>query len=222
MNRIEQQIESRRSFLKQASLAALAFPLLLNCKGDALAQKSESDLLTLIRKNAAPAGTEGMGAFTAPDNVSWKISLAKKSERDEPMIISGTVYQADGKTPAPNVLIYFYHTDAEGYYGRGAGEPKHGHFRGWLLTDARGRYEFSSIRPASYPSQTISAHVHMTLTGKDFRENWIDSILFEGDRFITAQERIQAGRRGGFNPILKLEKGADGILRGVRDIKLLS
>ena len=68
----------------------------------------------------------------------------------------------------------------------------------------------------------ISAHVHMTITGKNFREDWIDSILFEGDKFLTAQDRNQVGKKGGFNPILKLEKGADGILRGVRDIQLMS
>jgi protocatechuate 3,4-dioxygenase beta subunit len=219
MNRIE-QIESRRNFLKQASLAALAFPFLISCKTETLAQKNENEALNLIKKNAAPAGREGMGAINAPDNVSWKTALTKKSDRDEPMIITGTVFQADGKTPARGVLIYFYHTDSEGYYGRGNGEPKHGHFQGWILTDARGRYEFSSIKPAIYPVRKFAAHVHMTITGKNFREDWIDAILFEGDRLISAAEREQAGKRGGFNPILTLEKGADGVLRGVRDIQL--
>ncbi|HSK71750.1 MAG TPA: hypothetical protein VK892_08650 [Pyrinomonadaceae bacterium] len=214
-------IETRREFLQKASIAAFAFPLLLNCRNDTLAQKSGEDILGLIKKNAKPAGTEGMGAIGAPDTVSWKTVLGKDKDEGEPMIVSGTVFQTDGKTPAPNVLIYLYHTDMYGIYGRG-GEHKHGRFRGWMLTDERGRYEFRSIRPASYPNTTISAHVHMTLTGKDFEEDWIDSILFEGDRFITDRERNQAGRKGGFNPILKLEKDAKGILRGVRDIKLLS
>ena len=62
------------------------------------------------------------------------------------MIISGTVFQTDGKTPAPNTLIYLYHTDMYGIYGRGS-EHKHGRFRGWMLTDAKGKYEFRSIRP---------------------------------------------------------------------------
>jgi hypothetical protein len=44
--------------------------------------------------------------------------------------------------------------------------------------------------------------------------------LFEDDRLISAQERNQAGKRGGFNPILKLEKGSDGIFRAARDIQL--
>lgn len=216
---MKKQIETRREFLQKASIAAFAFPLLLNCKNDTLAQKSGEDVLSLIKKNAKPAGAEGMGAIDAPETVSWKTDLAKKTDEGEPMIVSGTIFQSDGKTPAPNVLIYLYHTDVYGIYGR-SGEHKHGKHRGWMLTDERGRYEFRSIRPASYPNSTVSAHVHMTLTGKDFREDWIDSILFEGDKFLTERERNQAGRRGGFDPILKLEKGADGILRGVRDIQL--
>lgn len=213
--------ENRREFLKRASLAAAAFPFLINCQSDTLAQKSDESVLSLIKKNARPAGTEGMGAIDAPATVAWKTALAKTTDEDEPMIISGTVFQADGKRAAPNVLIYLYHTDVYGVYGR-SGEHKHGRFRGWMLTDAKGRYEFRSIRPASYPNSTISAHVHMTITGKNFREDWIDSILFEGDRFLTAQERSQAGRRGGFNPIVRLEKGSDGIFRARRDIQLLS
>jgi protocatechuate 3,4-dioxygenase, beta subunit len=214
------QTRDRRSFLKQAALAAsAAFPLLAGCRGDALAQKSESDVLSLIRRNVMPSGTEGMGAIDAPERVLSRVVLAKDDEPGEPLIVSGTVFQPDGATPAPNILIYIYHTDAEGVYGR-RGEHRHGRFRAWLLTDENGRYQFRTIKPASYPNSTISSHIHMTITGENFREDWIDSILFEGDRFITAQERSRAGRKGGFNPILKLEKGADGRMHGTRDIRL--
>ena len=215
---MNQQPENRRDFLKRASIAAIAFPFLIRCKTHTLAQKTESEL-SLIKKNAMPAGTEARGAIDAPDNVSWKIALSKKSDKDEPMIISGTIFQPDGKTPAPNVLIYFYHTDSDGFYGR-RGEVRDGHFRGWMLTDAKGRYEFSSIKPAPYPNRTEAAHVHMTLTGKNFKEDSINTILFEGDKFITEQERNSVGKWDEFIPILKLEKGADGILRSTRDFKL--
>jgi len=219
---MNQKNENRREFLRRAGLAAVTIPFLINCKSDTLAQKSEADVLSLIKKNANTSpSVNWCGAIDAPADVSWKSVLSKKSDRDEPMVISGTVYNPDGKTPAPNVLIYFYHTDSEGYYNRKRdGEPLHGHFRGWMLTDAKGRYEFSSIRPAAYPERKFAAHVHMTLTGKNFREESIDSILFEGDPLISREERQTAGRKGGFNPIVKLEKGASGIWQATRDIQL--
>ena len=30
--------------------------------------------------------------------------------------ITGTVFQADGKTPAPDVILYIYHTNRKGIY----------------------------------------------------------------------------------------------------------
>ena len=218
---MEHEITNRRDFLKHVSMAALAVPMLIGCGGDTLAVAGAKDMLTGLRANAQPRGTEGMGAIEVPDSVSWRTAFPIKPDDGEPMIISGRVFKADGKTPEPNTLIYFYHTDKFGVYGRGS-EPKHGRFRGWMLTDKDGRYEFASIRPASYPNSTQSQHVHMTVTTLDKREDWIDSILFEGDRFITTRERQEAGRRGGFQPIVTLVKGTDGIQRETRDIKLMA
>ena len=64
--------EARRDFLKRASMAAIAFPFLISCKTDTLAQKTENEL-SLIKKNAMPSGTQARGAIDVPDNVSWKI-----------------------------------------------------------------------------------------------------------------------------------------------------
>jgi protocatechuate 3,4-dioxygenase, beta subunit len=184
--------QNRREFLKRASLAAVAFPFLLSCENDTLAQKSQSDILTLIKKNALPKGGEWSGAIDAPADVSSKFTLSKDSDKGEKMLISGTVFEADGKTPAPNVLIYLYHTDIEGYYGR-SGEHRHGRYRGWLLTDAKGKYEFQTIKPAPYPENRFAAHIHTTITTAKMKEDWIDSYLFEGDALISARERETAG-----------------------------
>ena len=220
---MNKEAENRRDFLRRAALAAVAFPFLLNCRSDTLAQKASGDVLSLIKKNALPNEGPGSwnGAKDAPADVSWKSVLAKKSDRDEPMTISGTVYETDGKTPARDVLIYFYHTDSEGYYGRRRpGEPLHGHFRGWMLTDEKGRYQFNSIRPAAYPERKFAAHVHMTITTQTMREDSFDSILFEGDPLISRRERETAGQKGGFSPIVKLEKSAGGVWTATRDIQL--
>jgi protocatechuate 3,4-dioxygenase beta subunit len=216
MNR---SIENRREFLKRASLAAVALPFLMNCQSGTLAQKSEGDLLSLIKKNAKSAGTEGMGSIDAPKDVSSKTILSKDADKGEKMMISGTIFEADGKTPARDVLIYLYHTDIEGFYGRN-GEHKHGRYRGWILTQSDGKYEFQTIKPAPYPDNRFAAHIHTTLTTKNMKEDWIDNYLFEGDKLISPRERAAAGQKGGFNPILKLEKGANGIWTATRNIQL--
>jgi hypothetical protein len=51
-------------------------------------------------------------------------------------------------------------------------------------------------------------------------EYWIDEYHFDGDAFITDDMRRRSGSNGNFSAILKLTRGAAGILRGVRDIKI--
>lgn len=214
-------IENRRDFLKKAIIATTALPMITSCRSDAVAQKSGNEVLDAIRKNSRPRGAEGMGAIDFPANVGPKFDLAWEKDGVDLMKISGIVYQPDGKTPAPNTLIYFYHTDAEGYYGRGSDEHKHGRYRGWMLTRKDGRYAFVTIKPAPYPVQRFAAHIHMTVTTPTAREDWVDSILFEGDRLISARERESAGKRGGFNPIVTLRKADSGPYHfATRDIQL--
>lgn len=212
---MRQRIETRRDFLKHASIA-LALPLTFGCRSSA--QIPSNDLLEKLKVNAKQETSDDYwGARHAPADVGWRTRLSTDADKAEKILITGTIFLADGKTPAPNTLIYLYHTDVHGIYGRGS-EPRHGRYRGWMLTDSKGRYEFESILPASYPNSTIAKHIHMTLTTTDKREDWVDSILFDGDRFLTARDR--AIQRGGFDPVLKMVKGTDGVMRGTRNISL--
>ena len=223
---MERVLEDRRGFLKRAVIAASALPLLAACGGDAAAQRTDS-ILDAIKRNAMPDPNNGrqggwVGAIHTPADVSWRTVLSEEKDKGEPIEISGVVYQPDGKTAAPNTIIYLYHTDFEVYYGRGNAPHGHGKYRGWMLTDKDGKFSFRTIKPAPYPVNRFAAHIHMTVTTAKAKEDWIDSILFEGDRLISPQERERAGQRGGFNPILSFEKSADGILRGTRNIQLLA
>jgi len=215
---------SRRTFLRNMMVSAAAVPFLVNCKGAALAESSpSSDILEKLKKMAIQdANGEWSGAISAPANVAWNTTLSTESDKGEPVEILGTVFQSDGKTPAANTLIYLYHTDFEGYYGRTKDVHRHGKYRGWMLTDKRGNYSFRSIKPAPYPVNRFAAHIHMTLTTETMREDWVDSILFEGDRLISQNERSQAGGKGGFNPIVRFQRSKDGLLRATRDLKLMA
>ncbi len=210
---------SRREFIR-FGLAGLASPILLGCGSHLNAQRRDDDLRSKLLNNAIKdAGVTWCGARDLPERVTSKALLATAADKGERFIIDGTVYAADGKTAAPNTLIYLYHTDIYGIYGRD-GEHQHGRYRTWLLTDEKGRYSFETIRPASYPNTTIAAHIHMTVTTAEKKEDWIDSILFEEDKFISRSERHNAGKKGGFQPIVTLEKRSDGKFYGSRNIQL--
>lgn len=207
----------RRDFLAVAGAASL-LSVVTGCRESISAQSSGTGVLDAIRKNALSGqADEWWGARHVLDTVSSKATIATSADKGEHILISGTVFANDGKTAAPNTLIYLYHTDIYGIYGRGD-EHRHGRYRAWLLTDKDGKYSFETIRPASYPNSTQSAHVHMTVTTATQKEDWIDSILFEGDSFITSRER-QIGK-GGISGIVKLEKNAGGLHAATRDIKL--
>lgn len=216
-------MNGRRTFLRNGITTMAALPLLINCKSsNAVAQTANLTLLETIKKNAKSRGTEGMGAIDAPVKVGPKVDLADASHGGDLIKISGTVYQPDGKTPAANTLIYLYHTDREGYYGRTKDDPAHGKYRGWMLTNERGSYAFVTIKPAPYPQRKFAAHIHMTVTTEKAREDWVDSILFEGDGLISTNERETAGQRGGFQPIVSLKKGDGGLYYATRDIRLMA
>jgi protocatechuate 3,4-dioxygenase beta subunit len=213
---------TRRDFLRNSLIAGASLPLLVNCSSHIIAGVGTNGILDQIKRNAnTNPSINWMGAIDAPASTTWETVLSGDNERGEPLEISGTVFNSDGRTPAPNTLIYFYHTDPDGFYGRN-GQPRHGRFRGWLLTNEKGKYRFRTIKAAPYPEMRWAAHIHITVTTLAQKEIAIDSILFEGDRLISSQERKEAGRIGGFDPILTLTKGKDGILHGVRNIQLMA
>ena len=160
--------------------------------------------------------TEGM-----PKNLSWQTKMAQ-GEAGTPLHISGTIYQKDGKTPAPNVILYIYHTDNDGYYKKAPNQivgKRHGRLRGWMKTDDKGRYAFTTIRPASYPNTKFLAHIHPTIKEPNKNEYYIDEFVFADDPNMTTSEKSKMSNRGG-NGIVKLTKNTEGVWVGKRDIVL--
>jgi protocatechuate 3,4-dioxygenase beta subunit len=157
-----------------------------------------------------------------PKELNWQTTIADAKEEGERMEISGTIYQKDGKTPATGVILYVYHTDVKGEYTPTATQVharRHGHLRGWMKTDAQGRYKFNSIRPAAYPNQRFAAHVHPIIKEPTKNEYWIDEYQFEGDPLLTQKDRDSVQNRGG-SGIITLNKNEKGTWIGKRDIVL--
>ena len=165
------------------------------------------------------------GTSEAPDNVSWKTVISSKSKTGERLIISGTVYLPDGKTPAKDIIIYVYHTNIKGVYPKKGNEKGngqyHGYLRGWMKTDSNGKYEFESIRPAPYDSHGGEpAHIHYNIQGPDFPEYWLTALWFSDDSRVTDEYLKSVKRSGGFSNVVSLTKDETKISRGVRNIIL--
>lgn len=162
-------------------------------------------------------------AEAAPADVSWTTVLAGPSEPGERMRLIGRVFAADGVTPAPDVVIYAHHTNAAGLYADGAFSTvwsrRHGRLRGWVRTGIDGRYRFETIKPAPYPDRTMPAHVHLFVGEPGRRPYYVDDAVFDGEFGVDATYRERQELRGG-SGIVRLTRGADGVLEAVRDVRL--
>ncbi len=154
-------------------------------------------------------------------NVPAKVTIVTDKEPGEPLIVSGTIYAPDGRTPLQGINLFVYQTDATGVYSTSGnnGDNRDTRIHGVVRSGADGRYEFRTIKPGSYPASRNPAHIHAYVSGPGYPEYWIDEYHFTDDPFVTDEMRTKAGT-GNFSAILKLTRDADGVLRGVRDIKV--
>jgi protocatechuate 3,4-dioxygenase beta subunit len=151
--------------------------------------------------------------------VPWKTTIVSESEPGEPMIISGTIYAPDGKTPLEGITLFVYQTDATGRYSTTGGDNRNTRIHGVMRTNGEGRYEFRTIKPAPYPASRNAAHIHVYVLGPGYPEYWIDEYHFADDPFVTEDMRNKSPK-GNLASILTLTRGTDGVWRGVRDIKI--
>ena len=197
----------RRIFLRHASSTALTLPLI----GLGIAEL------------AGCARATGVAALPNSEKNSpgtWKTTICSEKEPGEPLIVSGTIYAPDGRTRMEGVTLSVYQTDATGVYTTSGGDNRNTRLKGSMRSNAEGHYEFRTIKPGSYPGSTNAAHIHAYISGPGYPEYWIDEFIFDDDRFVSDEQRRKGSAHGSFSPVLKLTRGSDGILRGVRDIKI--
>lgn len=186
------------------------------------------------KQAAAPATSQHVGGpcegckavFESPvpfDKLSWTDTLPDYYEPGPKMQISGVIYEADGRTPAKDVVLYIYHTGQDGKYTNKYNEKgwaaRHGYIRGWLKTNDKGQYRFYTLMPASYPNSTAVKHIHPTIKEPGKNEYWIDDFVFDIDPFLTEQRKKEYSHGRGGSGIINL-KNENGILTGERNIYL--
>jgi protocatechuate 3,4-dioxygenase beta subunit len=166
-------------------------------------------VLVVRPRGAASQDLEYMRAFERaqrdrPAVLGTRGRIAPEGEPGTPLVIHGRVFGRDGRTPAPDVVVFAYHTDATGHYDVESAGPHSWRLRGWVKTDSDGRFEFETIRPAPYPNRSTAAHVHLAIetTGVPRQDA---GLLFEDDSLLTPSERAQSKKAGKFGTVRSVD-----------------
>ena len=177
-------------------------------KSDAATQKNSGE------KKIIGGGCDGCELMFVgmPANVSPVDTSIGWKEKGQKLLVTGKVYKIDGKTPAPNVIIYYWQTDNNGYYSptKGMDEKakRHGHIRGWVKTDLDGSYSIYTIKPLPYPNTDIPAHIHTSIKEPNIEnEYYIDEFIFDDDKLLTGEKRKALKNRGGSGVLRVLNSG---------------
>ena len=153
-----------------ASLIGIHICMLPGCKGQATREAGHSRNQAAI---GGPFENRELTYYGIPEAINATDTSAGWTLDGQKMLLTGTIYQADGKTPAPDVLLYYYQTNTAGRYQHRPEEPRsmppnergqtHGYIRGWVKTDSSGRYCIFTVRPGVYPTWDEPAHIHATV-----------------------------------------------------------
>ena len=158
-----------------------------------------------------------------PSALTSTMTIAQRDEPGDKLVITGTIYKADGRTPYPHVILYAYHTDSKGYYskkGTETGVQKwHGHLHGWCKTDDKGFYKIQTIRPARYPDNSMPAHIHAAIQTDNGQMFWITDYVFKDDNLVDKKYLSYLTNVGGTG-VVEVNKTSENSWFGMRDIIL--
>jgi catechol 1,2-dioxygenase len=164
--------------------------------------------------------------FGAP----FQTRLAGPDEEGDRLVLTGTVFSSDCRTPVPAALIEVWQANSAGLYDTqkpgNFTEASTFHLRGMLYTNEKGQYEIETIVPGRYPippnlpgiekygGLTRPAHIHVRVMDS-LHVPLTTQLYFKGDPFI-ANDPWAGGKQS-----LAIDLEQDGkVRRGVFDIAL--
>ena len=159
------------------------------------------------------------GSAGAPSTVD----LVEPGEPGEPLVVAGTVTDASGR-PVKGASLHVFQADAAGRYtAEKAMDERNARLAGDIVTGDDGRYEIRTVRPGGYPGEIdtgdgvkrkIPGHIHFEIDAEGHPRRRAQ-MVFADDPRLTPHWREWARR--GRHPVVELERGEDGVLRGTHD-----
>ena len=154
---------------------------------------------TAIAQQCLPTSADVLGPFYRT-GAPARAKLTDPGESGDLLVVSGTVYGPDCRTPLPGALLDVWQADHAGLYD--IKEPANltdrtsFRLRGRLLTDAQGRYEIETIVPGRYPippglpgleqyaGRTRPAHIHFIVMHPLYGP-LTTQLYFKGDPYLS-------------------------------------
>tara|TARA_R110002096_G_scaffold46728_2_gene124994 strand:- start:6417 stop:7040 length:624 start_codon:yes stop_codon:yes gene_type:complete len=129
--------------------------------------------------------------------------------KENKLKITGTIYLADGVTPAKDVILYVFQADEDGDYElkRDAYRKRYVHHRGWIKTDADGSYTIYTFMPGKFVRVKELKQIHRVIKEPGKSEYEISSFFFNDDPlipYLSLESRAKASQS-----MLRLEEEGD-------------
>lgn len=122
------------------------------------------------------------------------------------LMITGTIFQNDGITPAKDVILFINQTDENGNFEvkRDEHKKQYIYHRAWIKTNADGQYTFYTFVPGTIRRSNELKHIHPVIKEPGKAEYDLDAFVFDNDPLMTKRCRSKLA-----NSMLKLEKNED-------------
>jgi protocatechuate 3,4-dioxygenase, beta subunit len=152
---------------------------------------------------------ETLSDLNAPVYGWWSVGDAdndltrhhEEEPQGERIIVAGRLLDEDAR-PIPGALIELWQANAAGRYRHTKDNhpaPIDPNFTGSgrAVTDAAGRYQFTTIKPGAYPWRNHEnawrpAHIHFSVFGSNFRTRLVTQMYFPGDPLFSRDPMLQS------------------------------
>lgn len=153
-----------------------------------------------------PTTSDILGPFYRPGS-PLRTNLIPPDSNMPIMELSGTIYDEDGVTVLPNVLIESWQCDENEKYDNISNEYI---LRGSQKTNENGQYNFRTIIPIPYQDEVVGwrpAHIHLRISSPD-RQDLITQVYFKNDPYISSDPSANSSESQ--NRILELQQTSTG------------
>jgi protocatechuate 3,4-dioxygenase, beta subunit len=195
-------------------LTLICFASFLGLNHQVMAQDmaSNADLLDAYKKRSP------LYDYTE-SNLNNIDSVPDFQAKAEKLIITGTIYESDGITPAKDVILYVFQPDDKGNYNmkRDSSRKRYVHHRAWVKTDADGKYTIYTFMPGKLFRSKELKQIHRIIKEPGKPEQELAPFFFNDDPLIP--ELTLACQAEAAMSMLRINE-KDGVFVATKDFKL--